>query len=54
MSDVYERSEIDSQLKGEVLKALQVALGKISAKYIDYSEIPLYADDIAEALNEAR
>lgn len=53
MSDVYERSEIDSQLKGEVLKALQVALGKISAKYIDYSEIPLYADDIAEALNEA-
>lgn len=53
MVNTYERSEIDSQLKGEVLKALQVAFGKISAKHIDYSEIPLYADELAEALNEA-
>lgn len=53
MADRFERSEIDSQLKVEVLTALQSAFGKISAKYIDYSEIPMYAEDIAAALNEA-
>lgn len=48
----YNREEIDSQLKSELLTALQPALAKISAKGIDYSEIPLYTRDITEALNE--
>ena len=49
----YERATIDSQLKSEVLSALQVAFGKLSAKGVDYSEIPLHTDMIVEALNEA-
>lgn len=53
VSNVYERSEIDSQLKSELLKKLQTALGKLSAKRIDYSEIPLHADEMGELLNEA-
>lgn len=48
----YGREEIDSQLKSELLTALQPALAKISTKGIDYSEIPLYTKDITEALNE--
>lgn len=48
----YNREEIDSQLKSEILTALQPALARISTKGIDYSEIPLYTKDITEALNE--
>ena len=48
----YNREEIDSQLKSELLTALQPALARISTKGIDYSEIPLYTRDITEALNE--
>ena len=36
----YNREEIDSQLKSELLTALQPALARISTKGIDYSEIP--------------
>ena len=53
VADVYERSRIDSQLKSELLKKLQTALGKLSAKGIDYSEIPLHADEMADLLNDA-
>ena len=49
----YTRDQIDSQLKTELLKAMNVAFGKLAAKGIDYSEIPLYADDLADSLNEA-
>ena len=48
----YTREEIDSQLKSELLTALQPALAKISARGIDYSEIPLYTQEITEALNQ--
>lgn len=52
ITNVYEREKIDSQLKSELLKKLQTALGKLSAKKIDYSEIPLYADELGDILNE--
>ena len=48
----YTREEIESQLKSELLTALQPALAKVSAKGVDYADIPLYTKDITEALNE--
>lgn len=48
----YTRDEIDSQLKSELLTALQPAFARISAMGVDYSEIPLHTADIADALNE--
>ena len=53
VTTAYERSEIDSQLKSEVLSSLQKAFGELSAKGVDYSEIPLHTDMIVDALNEA-
>ena len=49
----FERSEIESQMKSELLKALQPALAKVAALGVDYSEIPLHTDTLAEGLNEA-
>lgn len=48
----YRRSEIDAQLKSEVMTALQPAFGKISAMGIRYSELPVHTMEIAQALNE--
>ncbi len=48
----YNRIEIDSMLKTELLTALQPAFAKISAMGIRYSEIPAHASDMADALNE--
>ena len=48
----YERSEIDSQLKSELLTALQPAFAKISEKGIRYSALPGHTTEIADALNE--
>lgn len=48
----YTREEIDSQLKSELLTALQPAFARISEMGIRYSALPGHADDIAEALNE--
>lgn len=53
ITSAYERSKIDSQLKSEVLSSLQKAFGLLSAKGVDYSEIPLHTDMIVDALNEA-
>lgn len=52
VADVYERSEIDEMLKGELLNALQPALAKISAMKISYSEIPAHTIEISSALKE--
>lgn len=49
----FDREEIDSQMKSELLKALQPALAKVAALGVDYSEIPLHTDTIADGLNEA-
>ena len=52
VEEEYRRDEIDSQLKSELLTALQPAFGKISSMGIRYSALPSHADDLADALNE--
>lgn len=51
-ADIYKRDQIDSQLKSELLTALQPAFSKISAQRIDYTDLPAHTYEIAEALNE--
>lgn len=48
----YKRYEIDSQLKTELMTALQPAFAKISAMGIRYSQLPAHTTEIAKALNE--
>ncbi len=52
VTEDYERSEIDSQLKTELMTALQPAFAKISAMGIRYSAVPAHTMELAEALNE--
>ncbi|MDO4380259.1 MAG: SPFH domain-containing protein [Clostridia bacterium] len=51
ISDEYRREELDSTLKSEFLGALQPALGKLSAKKMDYTEIPMYTLELADEMN---
>ena len=48
----YTRDKIDSQLKTEVLSALQPAFAKISDMGIRYSSLPAHTMEMADALNE--
>jgi membrane protease subunit (stomatin/prohibitin family) len=48
----YTRDKLDSQLKSELLTALQPAVAKISAMGIRYSALPGHAEELAKALNE--
>ncbi len=48
----YTRDKIDSQLKTELLTALQPAFAKISAMGIRYSALPGHTSELADALNE--
>ena len=48
----YDRSQMDSQFKSDLLTALQPAFGKISAMGVRYSALPGYTQEIADALNE--
>ena len=50
--DDFERSEIDSQLKTELMTALQPAFAKISAMGIRYSAVPAHTMELADALND--
>ena len=52
VSDTFERSEIDSMLKGELMTALQPALARIAAQRVMYYEIPGHAAEIVAALRE--
>lgn len=52
VSSVYTRDEIDSQLKTELLTALQPAFAKISEMGIRYSALPGHTVEISDALNE--
>lgn len=52
VEDDYHREDLDSQLKSELLTALQPAFAKISEMGIRYSALPGHADDIADALND--
>lgn len=50
--DVYGRSQLDSQLKSELLSALQGALAKLSAYGVRYTELPAHTEQLTAALNE--
>ena len=47
----YQRSEIDSQLKTELLTALQPAFARISDMGIRYSALPGHTQEMADVLN---
>ncbi|MFJ7922108.1 SPFH domain-containing protein [Lysinibacillus fusiformis] len=48
----YTRASIDSQLKSELMTALQPAFAHISASGVRYSEIPAHTVALADALNK--
>ncbi|MDD6135670.1 MAG: SPFH domain-containing protein [Lachnospiraceae bacterium] len=50
--DVYFRDEIDSQLKSELLTALQPAFARISEMGIRYSALPGHTMELADAINK--
>ena len=52
VEDDYTRNKIDSQLKSELLTALQPAVAKISAMGIRYSALPGHTSELADALND--
>ena len=52
VSDEYQRSEIDSQLKTELLTGLNQAFGMMSEKGVRYSALPGHAQEIGDALND--
>lgn len=49
--DEYRRETIDSQLKTELMTALQPAFARISAMGIRYSAVPAHTMEVADALN---
>ncbi|MBO5110572.1 MAG: SPFH domain-containing protein [Clostridia bacterium] len=51
VADRYDRSEIDSMLKTELLTALQPAMARISAMGVRYSALPGHTAELADALN---
>ncbi len=51
VSSSYNRLEIDSMLKTELMTALQPAFAKISQMGVRYSEIPGHTMELADALN---
>ena len=52
VNDTYKRSDLDSQLKSELLTALQPAFARISALGIRYSALPGHTKELSEALRE--
>ena len=52
VQEEYRREEIDSQLKSELLTALQPAFAKISEMGIRYSALPGHTEELSDALNE--
>ena len=48
----YDRSQLDGQLKSELLTALQPAFAKISGMGIRYSALPGHTMEMADALND--
>ena len=52
VSEEYTRDRLDSQLKTELLTALQPAFAKIGENGIRYSQLPGHTLELADALNE--
>ena len=51
-SDSFRRDQVDSQLKSELLTALQPTFARISAMGIRYSALPGHTMEMAQAMNE--
>lgn len=52
VADEYRRETIDSQLRSELMTALQPAFAKISEMGVRYSAIPAHTMELTDALNE--
>lgn len=52
VEEPYTRDRIDSQMKSELLTALQPALARISEQGVRYSAVPAHAQELAGILNE--
>lgn len=52
VAQFFERSEMDSMLKSELLTALQPAFAKISEMGVRYSALPGHTMELADALND--
>lgn len=52
ITNMYTRDELDSQMKSELLTALQPTFAKISEKGIRYSALPAHTTELAEILKE--
>lgn len=52
ISEPYTRDQMDSQLKSEILAALQPAFAKISALGVRYSELPGHTPELSDAMND--
>ena len=48
----FEKSQIASQLKSELMNAMQPAFAKISAMGVRYSAVPAHSMELAEILNQ--
>lgn len=52
VADEFRRDSIESQLRSELLTALQPAFAKISAAGVRYSALPGHTMEVADALND--
>lgn len=52
VTDDYTKDKLDSQLKAELMTAMQPAFAKISEMGVRYSAIPAHTMELADALNE--
>ena len=52
VADTYTREELDSQIRSELLTALQPAFARISEMGIRYSALPGHAKELSTVLNE--
>lgn len=52
VTESYNRSQMASQMKAELMNAMQPAFARISALGVRYSEIPAHSMELAKALNE--
>jgi membrane protease subunit (stomatin/prohibitin family) len=51
VEEAFTRDRIDSQLKSELLTALQPAFARVSAMGVRYSAVPAHTRELAQALN---
>ena len=52
VSQSFEKSQIASQLKAELMSAMQPAFARISAMGVRYSAVPAHSMELAEILNQ--